>query len=119
MDQIDPHLEILLQDFVRLCPEDAPLEPDNWTGLHEICVFIYEQDIQFAPSTFQDFLIHHGCSENKATSVSRQYSQCLQALKLAGDGPQASAQQLEDAPTEKGPDGHSLNRGATDASVPI
>ena len=91
MDQVDPHLEILLQDFVRLCPEDAPLESDDWTGLQEICVFIQDQGIQFAPSTFRQFLIQHGCSENKATAVSHHYNQRLHALKLAGDAPPTSA----------------------------
>ena len=29
MDHLDPHLTILLKDFVRLCPEDAGLAPLN------------------------------------------------------------------------------------------
>jgi hypothetical protein len=40
-------------------------------------------------------------------------------LKVGDHGPQASAQQLDDAPPEKGPDGHALNTGAADASIPI
>ena|SRR5688500_19015494 len=119
MDQIDPHLEILLQEFVRLCPEDIPLEPGDWTGLHEICVFIHEQAIQCSASTFQDVLIHHGCSEQKATAVSRLFSQCLHQLKSGDHGPRASAQQRDDAPSEDGLDGHALTKGAADASIPI
>jgi hypothetical protein len=119
MDQIDPHLEILLQEFVRLCPEDIPLEPDNWTGLHEICVFIHEHAIQCSASTFRDVLIHHGCSEHKATAVSRHYRQCLHQLKGGDHGPQASVQQRDDAPTENGPDGHALTTGAADASISV
>ena len=85
MDQIDPHLEILLQDFVRLCLENPPLDPGDWTGLHEICVFIHEHGITFASSTFRDFLIHHGCSEHTAMSMSHRYSQCRHELNGATD----------------------------------
>jgi hypothetical protein len=85
MTQIDPHLGILLQDFVRLCPDDAPLAPDDWNGLHEICAFIHGQGIQCEPSTFQEFLIQHGSSEHKATAVSQRYGQCLHQLEGVTD----------------------------------
>ena len=119
MDDLDPHLAILLRDFVRLCPENAPLEPDDWTGLYEMCVFIHEHSIPFAPSSFWEFLIQHGCSANKATAMSQQYSQCLHELKLTDDGPQASVPPLDETPTAKGAEGDFLNKGATDASIPI
>ncbi len=119
MEQVDAHLKILLQDFVRLCPEDTPLEGDDWAGLHEICVFIHEQEIQCAPSTFRDFLIQHGCSENKATAVSQYYSHYLHQLKVRGHDPQTSVQKLDETPTQTGAEAHAHNQGATDVSVPI
>ena len=32
MENLDPHLEILLQDFVRLCSEETAPEQEDWTG---------------------------------------------------------------------------------------
>lgn len=98
---------------------DAPLEADDWTGLHEIYVFIYEQGIQCVPSTFRDFLIQHGYSENKARAVSQHYSQYLHQLKVRGHDPQTSVQKLDETPTQTGAEAHSQNKGATDVSVPI
>jgi hypothetical protein len=70
MEQIDPHLEILLQEFVRLSPEDAPLEQDTWTGLYEICLFAYEQEMMPPAWTIRDYFVTHGCSLRKATFLS-------------------------------------------------
>ena len=101
MNPIDPHLEILLQDSVRLCPEDVPLKPDDWTGLQEISVFVHEQGIECAASTLRDYLLEHGCSAGKATAVSQHYPQRLHLLKMRSDGPQGASPQRVGAATER------------------
>jgi hypothetical protein len=105
MDDLDPHLNILLKDFIRLCPDDAPLEQDDWTGLYEICLFVHTQGIQCTASAIGEFLLRHGCSSRKTTFVSHQYRHFLNILRLhderthsptmhlneAGDGPREAA----------------------------
>ena len=82
MDDLDHPLKILLKDFVRLCPEDAPLEQDDWAGLYEICLFVHEQKITCPASTIRTYLVEQGCSERKAIFLSRQYGHFLQLLTL-------------------------------------
>ncbi len=97
MDDLDPHLTILLQDFVRLCPEDAPLEPDDWTGLYEISLFVHEQGIRCTASMIRDYLIRHGCSLRKATFLSHQYGHFLHLLKLRDERTTPAAKSVDDA----------------------
>jgi hypothetical protein len=82
MDDLDPHLKILLNDFARLCPEDAPLEQDDWTGLYEISLFVHEQAIRCPASSIGEYLIQQGCSPSKAIFVGHQYGHFLHILKL-------------------------------------
>ena len=82
MEQVDPHLEILLEEFVRVCPEDAPLEQDHWKGLYEICLFVHEQELMPPAWTIRDYFVTHGCSLRKATFLSHQYGHFLNILKL-------------------------------------
>ncbi len=82
MDPLDPHLKILLEDLVRLCPEDAPLEQDDWSGLFEICLFVHEQEITCPASTIREYLVEQGCSARKATVLSHQFGHFLHILKL-------------------------------------
>jgi len=82
VNDLDPHLKILLEDFVRLCPEDAPLEQDDWSGLYEICLFVHEQNIACTASTIQEYLVEQGCPARKATFLSHQYGHFLHILKL-------------------------------------
>ena len=89
MNDLDPHLEILMQDFVRLCPDDAPLEQDDWAGLQEICGFIHKQDIQCTAATFGEYLLHQGVSPHKATVITAQYDRCLQQLTAGDQRPHA------------------------------
>ena len=97
MDHINPHLEILLQEFVRLCPEDAALEQDHWTGLYEICLFVHEQEVMPPVWTIRDYFVTHGCSLRKATFLSHQYGHFLHILKLKDQRKQASAAPLDEA----------------------
>lgn len=57
MTTVDPHLTILLDDFVRLCPGDAPLEEEDWTGLYEICLFLHDQAIPYTASSLRGYLL--------------------------------------------------------------
>ena len=106
MDQVDPHLEILLQEFVRLCPEDAPLEQDHWAWLYEICLFVHEQDIVCPALAIRQYFVQHGCSQRKATFLSHQYGHFLQILTLRDQRKPSSAKRLNgasDALWEEGP----------------
>ena len=82
MDNLDPHLTILLEDFVRLCPGDAPLEEEDWTGLYEICLFVHEQAIPCTPSSLREYLLEHGCSARKATYLGHQFGHFFHILTL-------------------------------------
>ena len=97
MDHLDPHLEILLHEFVRLCPEDAALEQDNWTGLYEICLFVHELEVMPPAWTIRDYLVTHGCSLRKATFVSHQYGHFLHLLKLRDQRKNAPPKGAEEA----------------------
>ena len=97
MDHLDPHLEILLHEFVRLCPEDAALEQDNWTGLYEICLFVHELEVMPPAWTIRDYLVTHGCSLRKATFVSHQYGHFLHLLKLRDQRKHAPPKDAEEA----------------------
>ena len=97
MDHLDPHLEILLHEFVRLCPEDAALEQDNWTGLYEICLFVHELEVMPPAWTIRDYLVTHGCSLRKATFVSHQYGHFLHLLKLRDQRKTAPPKGAEEA----------------------
>ena len=68
MDDLDPPLKILLKDFVRLCPEAAPLEHDDSAGLYEICLFVHEQKIICSASTIEAYLVEKGCSPRRRSS---------------------------------------------------
>ena len=94
MDDLDPHLKILLADFVRLCPEDAPLEQDDWTGLYEICLFIHEQDILCPASSIREYLLQQGCSPRKATFVGHRFGHFIHILKLHDQRKQSSIKPL-------------------------
>ena len=50
MENLDPHLEILLQDFVRLCSEDTAPKEDHEVALNEIALFVYEERLHYAGS---------------------------------------------------------------------
>jgi hypothetical protein len=81
MDQLDPHLEILLQEFTRVCPETG-LKQEDWRGLYEICLFAQEHDVAPTDRTIRDYLVSHGCSLQKATFLSNQYGHLINILKL-------------------------------------
>jgi len=81
MDQLDPHLEILLQEFTRVCPE-AGLKQEDWRALYEICLFAQEHDIAPPARTLRDYLFSHGCSLPKATFLSNQYGHLVNILNL-------------------------------------
>jgi hypothetical protein len=112
MDNLDPHLTILLDDFVRLSPGEAPLEDEDWTGLYEICLFIHEQAIPCTGSSFRDYLFHHGCSARKATFLGQQARHFANILKLRdrraiapvpwqrGQGPREALKRAEEARAE-------------------
>jgi hypothetical protein len=91
MDNLDPHLAILLEDFVRLCPGDAPLEEVDWTGLYEICLFIHDQTIPCTPSSLREYLLGQGCSERKATILGYQAGHFLHILRLHDQRKSSSA----------------------------
>jgi len=97
MDHLDPHLEVLLHEFVRLCPEDAPLEQDHWRGLYEICLFVHEQEVMPPAWTIRDYLVTNGCSLRKATLLSHQYGHLLNILKLRDERKNAPPKQLNEA----------------------
>jgi hypothetical protein len=82
MDDLDPHLTILLTDFVRLCPGDAPLEEEDWAGLYELCLFVHEQAIPCTASSFREYLLQHGCSARKATFLGQQFGHFSNILSL-------------------------------------
>ena len=82
MDDLDPHLTILLKDFVRLCPGGAPLEEEDWAGLYELCVFVHEQAIPCTASSFTEYLLQHDCSARKATFLGHQVGHFLHLLRL-------------------------------------
>ena len=82
MDHLDPHLAILLEDFVRLCLGDAPLEEADWTGLYEISLFVHEQAIPCTPPALLEYLLEHGCSARKATYLGHQFGHFFHLLKL-------------------------------------
>ena len=82
MDDLDPHLTILLKDFVRLCPGRAPLEEEDWAGLYELCVFVHEQAIPCTASSFTEYLLQHDCSARKATFLGHQVGHFLHLLRL-------------------------------------
>ena len=81
MDQLDPHLEILLHEFTRVCPEGA-LQQNGWRGLYEICLYAYGQDVAPSPRAIRDYLMTHGCSLQKATFLSHQYGHFIKILRL-------------------------------------
>ena len=81
MNQLDPHLEILLQEFMRVCPETG-LKQDDWRGLYEICLFAQEHDVAPPARTLREYLCRHGCSLQKATFLSNQYGHLINILKL-------------------------------------
>jgi hypothetical protein len=81
MDHLDPHLEILLHEFTRVCPESA-LKQEDWAGLYEICLYAHEQDVAPPASSIKDYLITHRCSLQKATFLSHQYGHLINILKL-------------------------------------
>jgi hypothetical protein len=91
MDNRDPHLAILLEDFVRLCPGDAPLEQEDWAGLYEICWFIHEEAIPCTASSLREYLLEHGCSPRKATFVGHQVGHFLHILTLRDQRTPSSA----------------------------
>ena len=82
MDDRDPHLTILLKDFMRLSPGDAPLEEEDWAGLYELCLFVHEQAIPCTASSFREYLFQHGCSARKATFLGQQFGHFSNILSL-------------------------------------
>ena len=99
MDELDPHLKILLADFGRLCPDDAPLEQDHWNGLYEITLFVHEQGIRCPASMMREYMIHHGCSPRKAAYLSHQYGQFLHILRLRDERTHAAGRRVDETGT--------------------
>ena len=105
MDDLDPHLTILLQDFVRLCPGEAPLEEEDWTGLYEICLFVHEQAIPCMASSFMEYLLEHGCSTRKARFLGQQFGHFSNLLSLRD-------QRKPPSPTPREKRGNGASEGA-------
>ena len=73
MEEMDPYLVILLQDFARLCPDDTAPRQDDWTALNEIALFVHEERIHCTGSDIREHLLQQGVTSSKATICGEQY----------------------------------------------
>lgn len=94
MENMDPHLEILLQDFVRLYPENTAPGQDHGAAINEIARFVNKERIDCMGSDIRDHLFQQGYTPSKATFLGDQYDRVLQALQRHDRRSQAPAQPL-------------------------
>ena len=80
MANLDPHLAILLQDFVRVCSEGTTPSHDHGAALNEIALFVHDERLHCAGSDIREYLLQHGYSGNRVTFLCEQYDRMLQAL---------------------------------------
>ena len=80
MENIDPHLEILLQNFVRLCSDDTASGEEHGAALHEIALFVHDEHLHYAGSDMRDYLLQKGHPASRAALFGEQYDRSLQGL---------------------------------------
>jgi hypothetical protein len=97
MEEMDPYLVILLQDFARLCPDDTAPRQDDWTALNEIALFVHEERIHCTGSDIREHLLQQGVTPSKATICGEQYDRFLQALQRHDRRSKAPARPLDEA----------------------
>ena len=81
MENMDPHLEILLQDFIRLCPEDTAPGQDGGAAFNEIALFVHDERLHCSGSDIRQYLLQQGYSGSRATFFGEQYDRLLQGLQ--------------------------------------
>lgn len=81
MENLDPHLEILLQDFVRLSSEDTAPAENHGAALHEIALFVHDERLHCTGSGIRDYLLEQGYPVSRATFFGEEYDRLLQGLQ--------------------------------------
>ena len=94
MENLDPHLEILLQDFARLCSDDTAPGEDHEAALNEIALFVHDERLHCAGSDIRDYLLQEGYLPSMATFLGEQYDGFFQALQRHDRRSEAPAQPL-------------------------
>jgi hypothetical protein len=96
MEDLDPHLEILLQDFARLCSEDTAPDEDYRTALHEIALFVHDERLHCSGSDIRDYLLEQGYPVSRATFFGEEYDPLLQRLQRDNPRSERPARPLEE-----------------------
>jgi hypothetical protein len=96
MESLDPHLEILLQDFVRLCSEDTVPGEDCGAALHEIALFVHDERLHCSGSDIRDYLLEQGYPVSRSTFFGEQYDRLLQGLQRDTRRSQRPARPLDE-----------------------
>ena len=81
MENLDPHLEILLQAFVRCCSDDTALGEDHGVALSEIARFVQDERLHCTGSDIRDYVLEQGYPVSRATFFGEEYDRLLQGLQ--------------------------------------
>jgi hypothetical protein len=78
---MDEKASEMLAGLAELCRKPALKSPD-WDRLYQFAVHVHRHHLHFAARTFRDYLVGHGCSLQKASSLSMQYQHLIKVLHV-------------------------------------